>query len=106
MLISLKKIKKGELSEIFKDRDNSDLFNDKQAGDAEFNIIATYLIYEKLKGEESFFKPYFDIIERSYTMYDWTEEEVAKTECSEIIDEVAILQKNFNLKKNYHCLVC
>ena len=88
MLISLKKIKKGELSEIFKDRANVELFDDKRAGDAEFNVFAAFLIFEKLKGEESFFKPYFDTIIRSYTMYDWTEEEVAITECPELIDEV------------------
>ena len=88
MLITLKNIKKGELSEIFKDKQHLELFDDKDAGDAEFNVFAAFLIFEKLKGEKSFFKPYFDTIQRSYTMYDWTEEEVARTECPELIDEV------------------
>jgi hypothetical protein len=33
-------------------------------------------MYEKLKGEKSFYSPIFDISERSYTVLDWTPEEL------------------------------
>lgn len=83
MLITLNKIKESELKIIIEE--NKSIFEQDENGDAEFNIIAMYIIYEKIKGENSFFKAYFDTISRSYTMYDWNNAEVNKTECEDLI---------------------
>lgn len=62
-----------------------ELFDEEKCGDADFNILAIYLMAEKLKGEESFWAPYFAINERSYTLLDWTSEDLAKLEDPYII---------------------
>ncbi|KAL4510604.1 hypothetical protein ABPG72_004758 [Tetrahymena utriculariae] len=88
VMISQYHIKEGELKEMLQSEKNAHLFNEKQAGDAEFNILTAFLIYERLKKNgESFYQPYFDTIERSYTLYDWEEKDIIQTECPELIDE-------------------
>ena len=45
--------------------------------DAEFNVLAFFILYEKLKGEKSFWFPYLDLVQESYTLFDWNKGEVA-----------------------------
>jgi len=40
------------------------------------NILYVFLIYEKLKLEESFWFPYFEIIPEIETILDWTDKEL------------------------------
>ncbi|KAL4463988.1 hypothetical protein ABPG74_005925 [Tetrahymena malaccensis] len=105
VMISQYHIKEGELKEMIQSEQNKHLFNEKVAGDAEFNILTAFLIYEKLRQDkESFYKPYFDTIERSYTLYDWDENDIKQTECPELIDEFKFYKEDVeetwaNLKK-------
>ena len=48
------------------------LFDEEKCGDADFNILSLYLTHEKIKGEDSFWHPYFELNQRSYTLLDWT----------------------------------
>jgi len=38
-----------------------ELFDEEKCGDADFNILALYLMFEKLKGDKSFWHPYFEL---------------------------------------------
>ncbi|EGR31971.1 SET domain protein [Ichthyophthirius multifiliis] len=105
IMISLNQIKECELKDII--NENPSLFDEEENAEAEFNIIAMYVIHEKLKGEKSFYKPYFDTIQRSYTMYDWTIEEVKLTESEEIIYSFNEYCRDFkeNCSELQECLI-
>ncbi|EGR32186.1 SET domain protein [Ichthyophthirius multifiliis] len=85
LIITTKKIKESELKQIYKE--NPDIFSEKRNYDGESDMVAAFLIYEKLKGEDSFYYPYFQTVEKSYTIYDWTIDEIQETENDEIISE-------------------
>jgi hypothetical protein len=40
--------------------------------DAEFNILAFAVLFEKVKGKESFFYPMLACTDQSYSMLYWT----------------------------------
>ncbi|EWS71999.1 RuBisCO LSMT substrate-binding protein (macronuclear) [Tetrahymena thermophila SB210] len=69
-----------------------ELFDEEKCGDADFNILALYLMYEKLKGEQSFWHPYFELNQKSYTLLDWSTEELAQFEDSYILQELQSLK--------------
>lgn len=48
------------------------IFDESKNHDAEFNILAVFVVYEKLKNEKSFYYPYLNSIGESYTLFDWT----------------------------------
>lgn len=54
-----------ETHSIFKGDDNDD---------KDFNILALFIIMEKMKGEKSFFAPYLDCIEIAETLIHWTDD--------------------------------
>lgn len=56
LLINKQRIINGELKDII--NSNYSLFDEKLYPSNEFNIFVVFLIYEKLKGENSFFYPY------------------------------------------------
>ena len=82
---SLLKVKEGELKPILKRFKH--LYNMDHSEDAEFNILALFILREKILGEKSFWKPYLDTIDRSYTMMDWTSEDLAMIEDESLIEE-------------------
>lgn len=51
-----------------------DLYKDHY--DAEYLVLATYVFYELLKGEDSFWHPYFEIINFSDIPMLWQEHEI------------------------------
>ena len=83
---SLIKIKNGELKEII--NKYPDLFDEEENDDAEFSILTLFVLREKMLGEDSFWKPYLDTIDRSYTMLDWTEEDLSHIEDLSLREEV------------------
>lgn len=56
LLINKERIINGELKELI--TSNYSLFDEKLYPSNEFNIFSVFLIYEKLKGKNSFYFPY------------------------------------------------
>lgn len=44
--------------------------------DAEFNILALFLLREKVKEKDSFWYPYINALGKSYTLFDWNKYDV------------------------------
>lgn len=56
--------------------------------DAEYLILIAFLWYEKMKGEKSFYHPYFEVINMSDLPIYWTEEEKNELQDATLIKEV------------------
>lgn len=61
MIISTLKINDHDLLGPIID-ENPDYFDYDENEDGDFNKLAMFLVYEKIKGDKSFWKPYFDVI--------------------------------------------
>ncbi|OMJ86347.1 hypothetical protein SteCoe_12134 [Stentor coeruleus] len=70
--INLQRAKSSEISHIFKKR----FFTKHSRGND--HILWIFVLYEKLKGPESFWYPYFTTMSGFSNMIDWTEEELAE----------------------------
>ena len=51
--------------------------------DRECTILIVFLIYEKLKGEESFWKPYFDVVDALPVTGTWKKETLDRLDFQE-----------------------
>jgi hypothetical protein len=71
--------KNSEIGDIFKNHDT--LFVSSITRDQ--NIMLVYLVYEKLKGEASFYHPYLDQVSQDPVSYFWAEELVDGILCPE-----------------------
>ena len=49
----------------------------------ECSILIVFIIYEKLKGEESFWKPYFDVVEAQKPTSTWKTETLDRLDFQE-----------------------
>jgi hypothetical protein len=58
LIISTETAKNSEIGEIFKNHD--EMFVTYQ--DRDMMILILFLIYERIKGEESFWHPYFEVV--------------------------------------------
>ncbi len=67
-------IKKSNLSDIIKA--NPGIYDMDENAEANFNILALFIYFEKCKGEKSFYHPYFNLVESSTTILDWTENDL------------------------------
>jgi len=61
MIISVQLAFNSELNIVF--RNHKLLYSKQYNIDAEFNILATFLMHEKIKKHSSFFQPYIDLVE-------------------------------------------
>ena len=52
------------------------MFDPEDNDDADFNKLALFILWEKNKGKKSFWYPFFQVVEFSYTLYDWKKQEV------------------------------
>ena len=59
--------------------ENPHLFDEDEKGDWEQLTLVVYLIYEYIKGEESFWKPYLDLMPDVIFFCHWTEDLVVET---------------------------
>ena len=66
--------------------------------------MASFLMHEKIKGEESFYFPYLDLIERSYTMLDWNEDDLKEVEDPVLHDEVYMIE-TYIININYNFFI-
>jgi hypothetical protein len=53
-----------------------DLFDEDENSDAEFNILALAVLWEKVKGKESFYHDMLSVTESNNSMLDWTTEDI------------------------------
>lgn len=60
LIISIDKAFKSEIGFIFKEYP---IFQGEDNDDKDFNILALYLILEKMKGKKSFFEPYLNCVD-------------------------------------------
>lgn len=72
LCISIQKAKNSEISHIFKKR----FFT--QHSRANDHILWVFILYEKLKGSESFWYPYFKTLKGFSNIIDWTDEELGE----------------------------
>ena len=86
LLITTFHVKLTILNEIFEK--HPDLFDNDETEDADFNMLALFIFYEKLKNEKSFYFPMFEVTEQSFTMLDWTENEMQMLDDPCLISEV------------------
>jgi hypothetical protein len=56
--------------------ENPDLFSESRNNDADFNTLAIYILWEKIKEDKSFYFPWFNITDENYSMYEWTIKEL------------------------------
>lgn len=64
-----------------------DEFNLEDNADGEFNVLAMFLLYEKCKGEKSFWHPYINSLGKSYTLFDWNKYDIKVAEDPLLQDE-------------------
>ena len=70
MAITTTKARRSELAEVFKSHD--DLFEAHFY--AALNILIVYVMYEKAKGKDSFYHPYFEIMQLVDLPISWEDE--------------------------------
>jgi hypothetical protein len=66
-------------SPILKDviKANPELYDFEETAEAKMNILALWVYFERSKGEKSFFHPFFAVVEHSYSILDWTVDDLA-----------------------------
>lgn len=85
LIVSTHKVKKSILGKVV--AENPDLFDNEQTNDADFNMLALFVMFEYIKGEESFFHPMFQVSEQSYSILTWTNSDL------EIVDDIAFKEE-------------
>lgn len=64
--------------------------------DAEYLILATFIFYERLKGEKSFWHPYFQIINFSDIPMLWNEDEIDELQDQILKKDIIHYRKEFD----------
>lgn len=100
-MITKELICKGELKSLIES--HPDLFSEKLYASNEFNYFVIWLIREKVKGKQSKFHAYLEVIQDDPgTMLQWNEEDLIETQDRVLIGEVIY---SFLTKKNFfQCL--
>ena len=93
LIVSTHKVKRSILGTIIEE--NSDLFDNDITNDADFNILALFVMFEYLKGKDSFFHPMFQVSDQSHSIISWNEEDLKLVEESAFIEEVDSKSNNF-----------
>lgn len=79
-LISVEHARKSELSELYESHDALFMANSER----DFLILTIFVIFEKLKGDQSFYEPYLSVVNPgTYTCY-WVDEYIDKCDDPEI----------------------
>jgi hypothetical protein len=73
--------------------DNPKLFDEAENNDAEFNILALFILNEKLKGAKSFFKPYLDAVQSHNTLFEWSNRALLTIENKQLLMEFQQVQE-------------
>ena len=60
--------------------ENPEVFSEEEKGDWEQLTLVLYLIYEWQKGEESFWKPYIDLMPDVKFFCHWDEQDIVETQ--------------------------
>lgn len=74
ILISPLTVKNSEISLVISE--NPWVFDQKLTEDADFNILTFFLMFEKVKGEKSFYYPLIQILEDCTSIVDWDDTEL------------------------------
>jgi len=91
LFISYKKVLKiPELAQIANDYPDFFLRTKENGDEADFNLLSLFVFWEKSKKEKSFYSPLFNAIERSYTLRDWTIEDLDELQDPFLKHEVLI----------------
>lgn len=81
--ISLYKAKKSQIAHLF--QEHQYWFQTHPKGDD--HIMWTYILFEKLRGADSFWFPYFDTVHKSELAIDWNEIELSELQDPIMLDE-------------------
>ena len=60
-------------------QENPELFSEDEEDDAECLILVLLMLYEMQKGDNSFWKPYFDVLPEVVMFCNWSNHEMAET---------------------------
>lgn len=85
------------------DKARAALGADKITGLDDFHVLLLYLLSEKAKGASSFFKPYFDVMPKSFDIpYFWRDSELNMLSNSEIVQ--AVHSERNQIRQQYNML--
>ena len=97
LIISTHLVKKTKLSKII---DNyPEIFDEEKSEDADFNILSFFILWEKFKGEESFYHPMFAVSENNYSLLSWSDNELDDLEDLSVKEQ--ILEFQLDMDENW-----
>lgn len=73
MIIGVERVKSSELGGVMR---GVEVFEGEDNDDKDFNMLALFVIMEKMKGPQSFFAPYLDCITLAENLMHWSDSEV------------------------------
>lgn len=74
LIIGVERVRSSELGSVLQE---SPIFGGEANDDKDFNVLALFLVMEKMKGGRSFFAPYLDCIDVAETLVYWPPGDVA-----------------------------
>lgn len=92
MIISTHLVKASKLGQIISS--NPTLFSPKESEDSDFNMLSIFILYERLKKQDSFYAPMFEVSEQNYSLLNWSSKELDLLEDEGIKEQVNEFQKD------------
>jgi len=80
IMISVEGAKKSEIGEIFKNHESIYMKNT----DRDYMMLITFLVYERLKADGSFWHSYFEFVDPGTEASNWPEAAINKTDDPEL----------------------
>ena len=72
------------------------LFSDEEQIDADYLILVLLLMFEWQKGDDSFWKPYLDVLPEVQLFCHWEEDEIAAAEDLSLMQSAETYKDVFN----------
>lgn len=95
LIISTHLVKSSPLSKIL--TQVPDLFSPGLSEDSDFNTLSLFVLCEKLKGNDSFYSPMFEVSETNYSLLNWEARELEMLEDPMIFDQVREFQADMEM---------
>lgn len=92
LLITNLSIRRSEIASVF--LDNAELFEVHH--DGEYLSLIVFIVYEILKGDKSFWKPYFDVFPNADVLGFWSDAELSELQDSELTLEALRYRKELD----------
>ena len=93
LLISTETARNSEIAEIFRVHPDVFLANE----DRDFNVLVVFLMYERSKGPESFWHPYFETVQLVDLPALWEDEDIEKLQDPELVENIKYFKERLGL---------